>query len=124
MKIRAAVLEQFGARGAQHQDPGATREIDHVIEHLDQHRLAPLEVVHVQDQRSLRGERFQQLPHLQKQLLRAVKAFMDKGILPPGRDPEHQRVRSAAVVLPPDQPFKDAAKDALIAKAGVAHASV
>jgi phthalate 4,5-dioxygenase oxygenase subunit len=57
-------------------------------------------------------------------LLRAVKAFMDKGILPPGRDPEHQRVRSAAVVLPPDQPFKDAAKDALIAKAGVAHASV
>ncbi len=57
-------------------------------------------------------------------LLRAAKAFADKGTLPPGRDPEHQRVRSAAVVLPADQPFKDAAKDALIARDGVAHASV
>jgi phenylpropionate dioxygenase-like ring-hydroxylating dioxygenase large terminal subunit len=57
-------------------------------------------------------------------LLRAAKAFIDKGTLPPGRDPEHQRVRSAAVVLPADQPFKDAAKEALVARAGVAHASV
>jgi phthalate 4,5-dioxygenase len=57
-------------------------------------------------------------------LLRAAKALTDKGTLPPGRDPEHQRVRSAAVVLPADQPFKDAAKDALVARAGVAHASV
>jgi hypothetical protein len=37
---------------------------------------------------------------------------------------QHQRVRSAAVVLPPDQPFKDAARDALIAQPGVAPASV
>jgi phthalate 4,5-dioxygenase oxygenase subunit len=57
-------------------------------------------------------------------LLRAAKALADKGTLPPGREPEHQRVRSAAVVLPADQPFKDAAKDALIAHDGVAHASV
>jgi hypothetical protein len=33
-------------------------------------------------------------------------------------------VRSAAVVLPPDKPFVEAAKDALIAREGVAHASV
>jgi hypothetical protein len=33
-------------------------------------------------------------------------------------------VRSAAVVLPPDQPFKDAAREALIARPGVAPASV
>jgi len=57
-------------------------------------------------------------------LLRAAKALAEKGTLPPGRDPEHQRVRSAAVVLPADQPFKDAAKDALVARAGVAHTSV
>jgi hypothetical protein len=43
---------------------------------------------------------------------------------PPGVDPEHQRVRSASVVLPPDQPFKDAAKEELIVRPGVAHASV
>jgi hypothetical protein len=33
-------------------------------------------------------------------------------------------VRSAAVVLPPDQPFKEAAREALIAHAGVCPASV
>ena len=57
-------------------------------------------------------------------LLRSVKALMDKGVTPPGVDPEHQRVRSAAVVLPPDQPFKDAAREALKVQPGVAHASV
>jgi len=57
-------------------------------------------------------------------LLRSVKALMDKGVVPPGVDPAHQRVRSVAVVLPPDQPFKDAAKDALTARPGVAPASV
>jgi phenylpropionate dioxygenase-like ring-hydroxylating dioxygenase large terminal subunit len=57
-------------------------------------------------------------------LLRAVKAFKEKGIVPPGVALEHQRVRSAAVILPPDRPFKDAAKEALLVQPGVAHASV
>ncbi len=57
-------------------------------------------------------------------LLRAVKALADKDVQPPGVDTAHQHVRSAAVVLPPDQPFIDAAKDALSVRAGVAHASV
>ncbi|HVY57742.1 MAG TPA: Rieske 2Fe-2S domain-containing protein [Xanthobacteraceae bacterium] len=57
-------------------------------------------------------------------LLRAAKALVEKGVTPPGVDLEHQRVRSAAVVLPPDQQFKDAAKEALKVHAGVAHASV
>jgi phthalate 4,5-dioxygenase len=34
-------------------------------------------------------------------------------------DPAHQRVRSASLVLPPDQSFKDAAREALIAHPGV-----
>ena len=51
-------------------------------------------------------------------LLRAVKAMTDKGTPPPGIDPAHQRCRSAAVVLPPDQPFKDAARDALVVQRG------
>jgi phenylpropionate dioxygenase-like ring-hydroxylating dioxygenase large terminal subunit len=57
-------------------------------------------------------------------LLLAVKAFSEKGIVPPGVNPEHQRVRSAAVILPPDQPFKVAAAAALIAHRSVAPASV
>ena len=46
---------------------------------------------------------------MRHRLLRALKA-MEKGETPPGIDLAHQRVRSAAVVLPPDQPFKDAAQ--------------
>ena len=57
-------------------------------------------------------------------LLRATKALIDKGVTPPGVDPAHQRVRSAAMVLPPDQPFKDAAKQALMVQPDVAHVSV
>ena len=57
-------------------------------------------------------------------LLRSIKALMDKGEIPPGVDPAHQRVRSAAVVLPRDQAFKDAAREALMARRGIAPASV
>jgi hypothetical protein len=57
-------------------------------------------------------------------LLRAAKALVDKGTIPPGVDPEHHKVRSASVVLPPDQAFKDAAKEALTSRLGVAHATV
>jgi len=59
-----------------------------------------------------------------QRLLRALDAFTEQGVTPPGVSLEHQRVRSAAVVLPPDQPFKDAAREALIAHPGVAPASV
>ena len=57
-------------------------------------------------------------------LLRALKAYTDTGVVPPGIDPEHQRVRSAAIVLPPDVPFTEGAREALIARPAVAPASV
>lgn len=57
-------------------------------------------------------------------LLRAARALAEKGVLPPGREAEHQRVRSAAVILPPDQPFKEAAAEALRVREGVAQSSV
>jgi hypothetical protein len=57
-------------------------------------------------------------------LLRAVKAFKDKGALPPGIEATHQRVRSAAIVLPADEAFTEGAKDALVVRPDVAHASV
>jgi hypothetical protein len=56
-------------------------------------------------------------------MLKAIKA-MEQGATPPGVDPAHQRVRSAAVILPPDQPFSDGAKEALAVRAGIAHATV
>src|ERR1041384_4985956 len=57
-------------------------------------------------------------------MLKAVKALTEQGVTPPGVDTAHQRVRSAAVVLPPDQPFTDGAKEALSVREGVAHATV
>ena len=57
-------------------------------------------------------------------LRKACIALRDKGKMPPGRDPEHQKVRSAARVLPPDEPFKEAMKEDLTARPGVKQTSV
>jgi hypothetical protein len=57
-------------------------------------------------------------------LLRAAKALAEQGVTPPGVDLTHQRVRSASVILPPEPPFKDAAREALTVRPGVAPASV
>ena len=57
-------------------------------------------------------------------MLRAIKALMEQGATPPGVDPVHQRVRSAAVILPPNQPFTDGAREALVVREDVAHATV
>jgi phenylpropionate dioxygenase-like ring-hydroxylating dioxygenase large terminal subunit len=57
-------------------------------------------------------------------LMRAAKALAEKGVSPPGVELSHQRVRSASVILPPEQAFKDAAREALVVKMGLAPASV
>ena len=57
-------------------------------------------------------------------MLRSLKAMTEKGTPPPGIAAEHQRCRSASLVLPADQPFKDAAKDALIVRQGTEHTTV
>jgi hypothetical protein len=59
-----------------------------------------------------------------QRLLKAAKALAEKGEQPPGIDPRAQRIRSVAIVLPQDQPFKEAAGDALRAEPGKKHASV
>lgn len=56
-------------------------------------------------------------------LRKAVQA-MQNGVAPPGVEVATHRVRSASIVLPPDVAFKDAAKDALIAREGVPLTSV
>ena len=57
-------------------------------------------------------------------LLRAVKALADKGVTPPGVDTVHHRCRSASIVLPADQHFKDAAKVALGVQPDAEHVTV
>jgi phenylpropionate dioxygenase-like ring-hydroxylating dioxygenase large terminal subunit len=57
-------------------------------------------------------------------LRKAAMALKDQGVRPPGVDPAHQRVRSAAVILPPDEAFKDVCKDDLTARPGVRQSSV
>jgi hypothetical protein len=56
--------------------------------------------------------------------MRAARELAEKGITPPGVDVAHQQVRSASVILPPDQPFKDAAREALKVRSGLAPATV
>jgi phthalate 4,5-dioxygenase oxygenase subunit len=59
-----------------------------------------------------------------QKLRKAVEALRDEGITPPGVDPAHHRVRSAAVVLPQDESFIESSREALTARPGVAHSSV
>jgi len=47
-----------------------------------------------------------------------------EGRAPDGLDPSTHAVRSAAIVLPEDANFYEAAGDALVVRKGVAHASV
>jgi hypothetical protein len=57
-------------------------------------------------------------------LMKAAQALAEKGETPPGVDPSHHRVRSAALILGPDQPFEDAAREALMVRLGEAQTSV
>jgi len=57
-------------------------------------------------------------------LLKAARALKEKGIRPPGIDPKHHHIRSAAIVLPVDQAYKEAAAEALVAVPGKAQVSV
>lgn len=59
-----------------------------------------------------------------QRLMKAARALADKGQLPVGRDPETQRIRSVAIVLPKELPFSDAAKEAMRAEPGKKHVSV
>ena len=51
-------------------------------------------------------------------LRKAAVDLRDKGILPPGRTPKHQKVRSVAVVLDPDLNYAEACQDAFVAEHG------
>lgn len=57
-------------------------------------------------------------------LRKAAEELRDDGTIPPGVDPAHQRVRSVAIVLPPEDAFIDACRDSLAVTPGVPQTSV
>jgi phthalate 4,5-dioxygenase len=59
-----------------------------------------------------------------QKLRRAAEALRDSGETPVGTLPEHQRIRSVAIVLPADQPFVEGVGEALEARPGVAQTTV
>jgi phthalate 4,5-dioxygenase len=59
-----------------------------------------------------------------QRLRKAAAQLRDEGAEPPGVRPEHHLVRSAAVVLPVDEPFLEGAGEALKVRPGIPQASV
>jgi phthalate 4,5-dioxygenase oxygenase subunit len=59
-----------------------------------------------------------------QKLRKAVEALRDESVTPPGVDPAHHLVRSAAIVLPQAESFIESSRDALAAREGVAHTTV
>jgi hypothetical protein len=59
-----------------------------------------------------------------QKLRKAAEELRDRGVTPPGVDVAHHRVRSASVVVPKEDGFIDACREALAVTPGVKHASV
>ena len=59
-----------------------------------------------------------------QRLRKAALALKDKKQVPPGVDPAHHRVRSAAIVLPKGEAFTGKAREHLTVAPGVRHSSV
>jgi len=57
-------------------------------------------------------------------LRKAAMALEKDGVTPPGVDPAHHRVRSAAIVLPREDSFVESSREALKAEPGKPHATV
>ncbi|HEY7046817.1 MAG TPA: Rieske 2Fe-2S domain-containing protein [Jatrophihabitantaceae bacterium] len=59
-----------------------------------------------------------------RKLVQAALALSEDGVTPPGVDPAHHRVRSAAIVLEQQESFLEACADAVVATPGVPQTSV
>jgi len=97
-----------GVRGIAQQDASLQESMGPIVDRTKE-RLVPTDTGIIKARQKLR---------------KAVEALRDDGVAPPGVDPAHHRVRSAAIVLPQEEAFIESCRDALAAKAGVAHTSV
>ncbi|MEC7490851.1 MAG: aromatic ring-hydroxylating dioxygenase subunit alpha [Pseudomonadota bacterium] len=57
-------------------------------------------------------------------LRKAATEFRDRGVMPPGRDPVHMKVRSISVVLDPDQDYAKSCKEDMVAAEGKVRTTV
>src|ERR687887_340724 len=94
-----------GVRGIAQQDASLQESMGPIVDRTKE-RLVPTDTGIIKARQKLR---------------KAVEALRDEGVTPPGVDPAHHRVRSAAIVLPQEESFIDACRDALTAQPGVAH---
>jgi phthalate 4,5-dioxygenase len=97
-----------GIRGIAQQDASLQESMGPIVDRTKE-RLVPTDTGIIKARQKLR---------------KAVEALRDEGAVPPGVDPAHHRVRSAAIVLPREEAFIETCRDALAARAGVAHTSV
>src|ERR671936_1373188 len=97
-----------GVRGIAQQDASLQESMGPIVDRTKE-RLVPTDTGIIKARQKLR---------------KAVEALRDEGMTPPGVDPAHHRVRSAAIVLPQEEAFIESCRDALAARAGVAHVSV
>jgi phenylpropionate dioxygenase-like ring-hydroxylating dioxygenase large terminal subunit len=97
-----------GVRGIAQQDASLQESMGPIVDRTKE-RLVPTDTGIIKARQKLR---------------KAVEALRDDGATPPGVDPAHHRVRSAAIVLPQEEAFIESCRDALAARAGVAHTSV
>ena len=59
-----------------------------------------------------------------QKLRKAAIALRNEGVVPPGVDPAHHRVRSAAIVMPKGDSFVESSREAVAASPGVRQSSV
>ena len=57
-------------------------------------------------------------------LRKAATDLRDKGIMPPGRDPEHMKTRSISVLLDPELNYAEACREDMVAAEGKIRATV
>jgi phenylpropionate dioxygenase-like ring-hydroxylating dioxygenase large terminal subunit len=61
---------------------------------------------------------------MRSRIMKSARALAENGTLPPGRDPESQKVRSVAILLKRETPFSEGARDAMLAEEGKKHQSI
>lgn len=101
-KLQKANITFSGIIGVANQDCAMQESIGPISDHAKEHLVATDKGIVMARQR----------------LRAAAEALAQKGTTPPGTEPAHHRVRSVAIVLPPDVSFADAVQDGLIAEEG------
>jgi hypothetical protein len=103
-----AGLDYSGVKGIAIQDSSLQESMGPIVDRTKE-RLVPADSGIIKARQKLR---------------KAAIALRDEGVTPPGVDPAHHRVRSAAVVLPKAESFLDSCREDVRVRPGVPISSV